>query len=78
MKLKDYLIYFWFDVVLKRGYPCGRTKKDKHLCCKRPINSKTCYLSEDKTKAYCLYCGSCRANGNAKIDLDHPWDDLWE
>lgn len=75
MKLKDYLVYFWFDVVLKRGYPCGRTKKDKHLCCKRPINSKTCYLSEDQIAAYCLYCGHVRAYGNAKMDLNNLWGD---
>ena len=75
MHIKDYLVYFWFDVVLKRGYPCGRTKKDKHLCCKRPINSKTCYLSEDQTEVYCLYCDHVRASGNAKIDLNNLWDD---
>ena len=75
MHIKDYLIYFWFDVVLKRGYPCGRTKKDKYLCCKRPVNSKTCYLSEDQTAAYCLYCGHVRTYGNAKIDLNNLWGD---
>jgi len=73
MHLKDYIIYFWFDKVLKRGYPCGRTKKDKHLCCKRPINNKTCFLSEDRTAVYCLYCGHIRMLCSTETNLDNVW-----
>lgn len=54
-------------------YPCGRTSKDSYLCCTRPINKWTSYLSKDKTKVYCRFCNSIKMMSSTPIDINHPW-----
>lgn len=56
-----------------KNYACGRTKKDKHLCCCRQTNDKTVVFNEDKTKMYCKYCGHIKAMSNRPIDLNNLW-----
>ena len=75
MKFKYHIIYF-INKFLRRNYPCGRTKKDKYLCCKRPISSKSSYLSKDKKEVYCKYCNSIQMSSSEPIrSLDNwsPW-----
>lgn len=54
-----------------RSIPCGRTKKDKFLCCCQPLDKEHCYLSSDKHGAYCKCCGHIKFTSNKKIDLNN-------
>jgi hypothetical protein len=74
MKLRDHL-RFLFCKLLGKNYPCGRSKKDSYLCCMRNMNNKNVYYSEDRTRAFCKYCG------RLKILSNHPLksvNDIWE
>jgi hypothetical protein len=58
----------------KRSIPCGRTEKDKYLCCCQPLKEKYCYISEDKHKAYCKCCGHVKYLSSEEIeDIDNLW-----
>ena len=56
-----YCVIYHVNKILGKDYPCGRTKKDWYLCCTRPMNDKTSYLSEDGHEVYCKYCNSLKA-----------------
>jgi hypothetical protein len=58
---------------IKRSIPCGRTEKDRYLCCCLPLEKEYVYLNKDKTKAYCKCCGSLRIMSNRPIDLNNLW-----
>ena len=66
------IIHFFYS--LYNPYPCGRTKEDKHLCCRRDkITRWNSYLTKDKTECYCRFCNSIRILSNYPIDLKHPY-----
>ena len=76
MSFKDHVIYF-VNKLLRKNYPCGRTKKDKHLCCKRPMSDKNSYISSDRKHIYCKYCNSLKMSSSDPIpNLTEwrPWD----
>ena len=75
MKYRHYIIYY-INKLLRRNYPCGRTGSEKHLCCRRHINSKTVFLSQNGRKAFCKFCGSIRIQSSHPIDLNNRcgWD----
>lgn len=56
------IIHFFYS--LYNPYPCGRTKRDKYLCCKRKINNFNCYLTKDHKEARCRFCNSVRISCN--------------
>ena len=58
----------------KRTIPCGRTKKDKCLCCCQPLDEEHIYLSEDKTEAYCKCCGHTKIICNYQINPKNPYN----
>lgn len=58
-------------------YPCGRTKKDKYLCCRQPWDRRRMYLSDDKHAAYCKVCGTIRGFSSTPINFDDPsWEEI--
>lgn len=57
-----------------RDIPCGRTKKDKYLCCCQPWLKERIFLSEDKKTCYCKVCNSVHILSNQEIDINkHYW-----
>lgn len=67
----DWILYKCFKK--KRINPCGRSKKDKHLCCCQPMKKERLYLSEDKTKCFCKVCNKYRIFSSQPINLDNLW-----
>lgn len=68
----QWILYKKFGI--KRSIPCGRTEKDKYLCCCQPIDSKHCYLSKDRKRAFCKCCNSERILSSNPIEnLDDPY-----
>ena len=65
---KKAVILYWFNLLLGNDYPCGRTKKDKHLCCLREIKESNIVYSEDRKTAYCKFCGHIRMMSNVPIE----------
>ena len=65
----EWFLYKYFNKM--RSIPCGRTKKDKFLCCCQPLDKEHCYLSSDKTEAYCKCCGHLKLMSTEKINLDN-------
>ena len=59
----------------KRSIPCGRTKKDSYLNCCQPFDDEHCYLSEDKTSAFCKCCNKTKIISNHPINLKNIWDE---
>ena len=66
--------YWWLYKLfgIQRKYPCGRTKKNKYLCCMQPFIGERMYLSENKTECYCKVCNSIRELSTHEIDLNNP------
>ena len=76
MSFKDHVVYF-VNKLLRRDYPCGRTKKDKHLCCKRQMSAKNSYISADRKQVRCKYCNRLQLLSSEPIpNLTDwkPWD----
>ena len=70
----DWILYKIFGKT--RTIPCGRTKKDKYLCCNQPLDKNRMYLTEDKKECYCKVCNSTRILSNQPIDLDNIWGEF--
>ena len=70
------IIHFFYS--LYNPYPCGRTKQDKFLCCRRKPNKFNSYLTKDKTEVRCRFCNSLKIMSNCPIDLDniYAWAEL--
>lgn len=69
----DWFLYKHFGK--KRTVPCGRSKKDKYLCCSQPPKADRVYFSDDKTEGYCKVCGHLRIMSNHPLDLEHIWSE---
>ena len=68
------IIHFFYKII-HGPYPCGRTKETSYLCCTRPINKYTTYITRDRKEAYCRFCNTCRISANQSIkSLKHSWD----
>lgn len=63
-----------YNKIMRHNYPCGRTKEDKFLCCRRRLTDKTAVFSEDRKTIYCKYCGSIVAMSNQPF---RTIDDMW-
>lgn len=61
----EWFLYSKFNK--KRSIPCGRTKKDRFLCCCQPRLEERCYYNEDHTEIYCKCCNSIRGLSNYPI-----------
>ena len=66
------IIHFLYS--LYNPYPCGRTKADSYLCCKRKMNRWNSYLTKDKRKCYCRFCNTIKLSSTCPIDFKKP---LW-
>lgn len=74
MSFKYHVIYF-VNKLLRKNYPCGRTKKNKHLSCKRKMTENTVFYSEDRKKVYCKYCGHLLILSSSPItSIEHVWE----
>lgn len=72
----QWLLFKWFGK--KRTISCGRTKKDKHLCCCQPLVEDRVYFNEDRTQVYCKCCDSIRLWTTKPIKLnDRWWEEEW-
>lgn len=71
------IIHFLYKII-HGPYPCGRTKQDKFLCCRRKSNKFNFYLTKDKTEVKCRFCNSIKIMSNRPIDLDniYAWAEL--
>ena len=63
-----------YNKIMRHDYPCGRTKKDKFLCCRRRLTENTAIFSEDRKKVYCKYCDSIKAMSTQPF---RTIDDMW-
>lgn len=52
----DWLLYKLFRK--RRKIPCGRTKKDKYLCCCLTPNDKNSEIVDSGHKIICKVCGN--------------------
>ena len=66
------IIHFLYS--LYNPYPCGRTKADSYLCCKRKMNKWNSYLTKDKRECYCRFCNTIKLSSTRPIDFKKP---LW-
>ena len=64
------IIHFFYS--LYNPYPCGRTKIDSYLCCKRKMNKWNSYLTKDKRKCYCRFCNTIKFSSTHPIDFKQP------
>lgn len=62
----DWMLYKIFKK--KRIYPCGRTKKDKYLCCCLYPNDDNSLIVEDGHRIICKVCGSTHVLSSSKIN----------
>ena len=67
----QWLLYKYFHK--ERTIPCGRTKKDKYLCCCQPMIKERVYLSGDKHECLCKVCHSTRLLTNQILTDDNPF-----
>ena len=65
------IIHFFYSLYSR--YPCGRTKADSYLCCKRKMNKWNSYLTKDKKQCYCRFCNHIKLLSSDPINLNHPW-----
>ena len=72
------IIHFFYS--LYNPYPCGRTKENKYLCCRRKTNKFNTYLNKDKTELRCRFCNNIKIMSNCSINQDDPygWVDINE
>lgn len=55
-------------------YPCGRSKNDSYLCCRRKTNKFTSYITKDKHEIKCRFCNSTKVLSSDEI---RSLNDLW-
>ena len=74
----QWLLYKYFHK--ERTIPCGRTKKDKYLCCCQPMRKERVYLSEDKHECFCKVCHQTRVLTNQILNEDNPfgWEETYD
>ncbi len=66
------IIHFFYKII-HGPYPCGRTKVDSYLCCKRKTNKWNSYLTKDKKECYCRFCNCIKILSSHSINLNHPY-----
>lgn len=70
----DWMLYKVFKK--RRIYPCGRTKKDKYLCCCLSPNEENSLIVDSGHSVICKVCGSTHIQSSKSMTTipEKGWD----